>query len=49
MFGVQLDDMKVGGKALNICDSIEHNCLITFDSGTSLGSVPPKAAESMIA
>jgi cathepsin D len=40
MFGVQLDDMRVGGKSLGVCQSISHECLITFDSGTSLGSVP---------
>ena len=37
MFGVQLDDIKVNGKA------IKHDCLITFDSGTSLSSVPNAA------
>ena len=40
MFGVQLDDIKVNGKALNICEGGKHDCLITFDSGTSLSSVP---------
>ena len=48
MFGVPLDDMKVNGKALNICSSIDNECLITFDSGTSLGSVPVPAAKHMI-
>lgn len=47
MFGVQLDDIKVGGKALNICEGAPHDCLITFDSGTSLGSVPTFAAKKM--
>jgi hypothetical protein len=45
MCGVQLDDIKVGGKALNICEGAPHDCLITFDSGTSLGSVPTFAAK----
>lgn len=40
MFGVQLDDIKVGGRHLNICDGRPDGCLITFDSGTSLMSVP---------
>ena len=47
MFGVKLDDIKVNGKSLNICN--QKQCLITFDSGTSLGSVPVKAAEHIIA
>jgi hypothetical protein len=40
MFGVQLDDIKIGGKAQNICAGRPQGCLITFDSGTSLMSVP---------
>ena len=47
MFGVQLDDIKVGGKAMNICEGAPHDCLITFDSGTSLGSVPTFAARHL--
>ena len=46
MFGVQLDDIKVAGESLGICEGRE-NCLITFDSGTSLMSVP-KYAEELI-
>lgn len=48
MFGVQLDDMLVGGTPLNICASTPHACLITFDSGTSLGSVPSAAADALV-
>jgi cathepsin D len=49
MFGVQLDDIKIGGKALNICEGAKEGCLITFDSGTSLGSVPGFAYKKLIA
>lgn len=38
MYGVQLDDIKFNGKSTGVCQSKE--CLITFDSGTSLMSVP---------
>ena len=44
MYGVQLDDIKVGGKSTGVCKSADE-CLITFDSGTSLMSMPPFAAE----
>ena len=47
MFGVKLDDIKVNGKAMNMCDNREDGCLITFDSGTSLMSFPNWAAEKM--
>jgi len=42
MFGVKLDDVKVDGKSLGICNTSERpeGCLITFDSGTSLMSFP---------
>ena len=43
MFGVRLDDIKVNGKSLNICQARPQGCLITFDSGTSLMSVPTYA------
>lgn len=38
MFGVTLDDVKFNGKSTDICKNRE--CLITFDSGTSLMSMP---------
>ena len=42
MYGVKLDDVKFGGTSSEVCKSRE--CLITFDSGTSLMSVPKFAA-----
>ena len=45
MFGVKLDDMKVNGKSIGLCKDTE--CFITFDSGTSLMSVPKFAAEKL--
>lgn len=39
MYGVKLDDVKVGGKSTGVCD-LGTECLITFDSGTSLMSIP---------
>ena len=38
MFGVPFDDILFNGKTLNVCE--ENRCLITFDSGTSLMSMP---------
>ena len=49
MFGVKLDDVKVGGKALNMCEGRKEGCMITFDSGTSLMSFPTWAAQKMMA
>jgi len=46
MFGVKLDDVKVGGKSLNMCEG--KSCLITFDSGTSLMSFPTWGAEKLV-
>lgn len=48
MFGVQLDDIKINGKNLNICEGRIEGCLITFDSGTSLMSVPNFAFAKMV-
>ena len=48
MFGIKLDDIKVGGKPLNICQGHRFECLITMDSGTSLGSVPPYAFDKLV-
>lgn len=47
MFGVKLDDIKVNGKAMNMCENRQDGCLITFDSGTSLMSFPTWAATKM--
>lgn len=41
MYGVKMDDIKVNGKSTNVCK--EKSCLITFDSGTSLMSMPSYA------
>ena len=40
MFGVKLDDIKFNGKSTGICNDRPQGCLITFDSGTSLMSMP---------
>ena len=45
MFGVKLDDVKVGGKNLDMCGG--KTCLITFDSGTSLMSFPTWGAQKL--
>ena len=46
MFGVKLDDIKVGGKSLDMCGG--KSCLITFDSGTSLMSFPTWGTQKLI-
>jgi len=45
MFGVQLDDITVNGKSTKLCEG--RTCLITFDSGTSLMSMPNFATDSL--
>lgn len=45
MFGVQLDDVKVNGKSTGLC--VSRDCLITFDSGTSLMSMPKFATDAL--
>lgn len=47
MYGVQLDDVLVNGKSINVCGSTK-TCLITFDSGTSLMSFPPFASQALV-
>lgn len=47
MYGVQLDDIMINGKRMNLCKG--KKCLITFDSGTSLMSVPIWAHEMLVA
>jgi len=47
MFGVKLDDVKFNGKSAGLCDNKE--CLITFDSGTSLMSMPTFATNKLAA
>jgi hypothetical protein len=48
MFGVKLDDVKVGGKSLAMCEGKKEGCMITFDSGTSLMSFPTWATQKMM-
>jgi len=45
MFGVKLDDVKFNGKSIGLCENKE--CLITFDSGTSLMSMPTFATNKL--
>lgn len=45
MFGVKLDDVLFNGKSANLCKDTE--CLITFDSGTSLMSMPTHATKKL--
>lgn len=45
MFGVELNDVLVNGKSTGLCEGRE--CLITFDSGTSLMSMPSFATEAL--
>ena len=48
MFGVPFEDIVFNGKKSKICENNTHKCLITFDSGTSLMSMP-KYATSVLA
>ena len=48
MFGVPFEDIVFNGKKSKICENNTHKCLITFDSGTSLMSMP-KYATSILA
>jgi len=47
MFGIQLDDIKVNGKPLKICEQ-GRQCLITVDSGTSEMTMPSWAIKKVI-
>lgn len=47
MYGVQLDDILFDGKSTGVCKKPKKGpCLITFDSGTSLMSVPKWATKN---
>jgi saccharopepsin len=46
MFGVNLDDVKVNGNSTGLCSG-GQKCLITFDSGTSLMSMPSFATDKL--
>ena len=45
MFGVPFENILFNGKESDICSSGKHKCLITFDSGTSLMSMPKYATD----
>lgn len=49
MFGIQLDDIKVNGVPLNICNNEgQQHCLLTVDSGTSEMTMPSWAIKKVI-
>jgi len=51
MYGVKLDDIRFNGKSTGVCtkkNGSDDPCLITFDSGTSLMSVPKFAAKNFM-
>lgn len=48
MFGVKLDDILFNGKSSGVCADRSNGCLITFDSGTSLMSVPSFATKKLV-
>lgn len=50
MYGVKLDDVKFNGKSTEVCNNRpgDKPCLITFDSGTSLMSVPKFATKNFM-
>lgn len=49
MFGVALDDIKVNGVAMNLCnDPNRPICLITVDSGTSEMTMPSWAVKKVL-
>ena len=47
MFGVPFENILFDGKASDICEKGSHKCLITFDSGTSLMSMPKFATDEL--
>lgn len=46
MFSSRLDDIKVNGQPLNLCQRRKQGCIVTFDSGTQLFTMPKFAVES---
>ena len=42
MYGVELDDVKIGGKSTGVCKGLAKGveCLVTFDSGTGHAAAP---------
>jgi len=47
MFGVKLDDVLFNGVSSGVCKDRPKGCMITFDSGTSLMSMPTFAAQKL--
>mmetsp|Transcript_14873 Transcript_14873/g.25334 ORF Transcript_14873/g.25334 Transcript_14873/m.25334 type:complete len:109 (+) Transcript_14873:368-694(+) len=47
MFAIQLDDIKVNGKSLNLGCGTSHNCTATIDSGTSHLAMPKWAIQQV--
>merc|ERR1712096_426461 len=48
MFGISLDDIKINGKNLNLCNRPNSYCLITVDSGTSEMTMPSWTIKDVI-
>lgn len=50
MFGIQLDDVKVNGTSLGVCNGMaaDNPCLITVDSGTSEMTMPSWAIRKVV-
>lgn len=48
MYGVPFDDILVNGKSVGVCKDRSEKCLMTFDSGTSLMSIPKFAAKRFV-
>lgn len=46
MYGIKFDDIKINGKSTGVC-GLGKECLITFDSGTTLMSIPTFAAKKL--
>lgn len=46
LFGVQLDDIKINGKNMKVCEGIKE-CLITFDTGSSYMALPSIAYNNL--
>jgi hypothetical protein len=49
MFGVPFENILFNGIASDICKGNPNQCLITFDSGTSLMSMPTYATTILAA
>ena len=46
-YGIRFEDIKVKGKALNICAGQSH-CLLTIDSGSSQMAMPKWGVDKMV-